>query len=88
MISQNYSITRFDADEGKYFEWKEPHFVENEEGEQVQEFLHSKTLFIGHTDSITNYVEVDEAGNITELTEPVIATNVDYEAALSELGVE
>lgn len=88
MISSNYSLTRYDADEGKVFDWKEPRFNEDENGNQVQEHLNAKTLFLGHTDSITNYVEVDEAGNITELAEPEIATEADYTKALAELGVQ
>ena len=88
MISSNYSLTRYDADEGKLFDWKEPRFNENENGEQVQEHLNVKTLFLGHTDSITNYVEVDAAGNVTELQEPEIANEADYTKALAELGVK
>lgn len=88
MISSNYSLVRYDADEGKVFDWKEPRYKEDENGNQVQEHLNVKTLFIGHLDSITNYVEVDAEGNVTELTEPELATNVDYEEALAELGVE
>ena len=88
MISSNYSLTRYDADEGKVFDWKEPRFNEDENGNQVQEHLNVKTLFLGHTDSITNYVEVDAEGNITELQEPEIATEADYTQALAELGVE
>ena len=87
MISSNYSLTRYTADEGKVFDWKEPRFNEDENGNQVQEHLNVKTLFIGHTDSITNYVEVDAEGNITELQEPEIATEADYTRALAELGV-
>ena len=88
MISTNYSLTRYDADEGKMFDWKEPRFVEDENGQKIQEHLNSKTLFLGHTDSITNYIEIDEAGNITELEEPEIALEADYIAALAELGVK
>lgn len=88
MISSNYSLTRYDADEGKVFDWKEPRFNEDENGNQVQEHLNAKTLFLGHTDSITNYVEVDAEGNATELQEPEIATEADYTKALAELGVE
>ena len=88
MISSNYSLTKYSADEGKVFDWKEPRFNEDENGNQVQEHLNAKTLFLGHTDSITNYVEVDEAGNITELAEPEIATEADYTKALAELGVQ
>lgn len=88
MISTNYSLTRYDADEGKMFDWKEPRFTEDENGQKIQEHLNSKTLFLGHTDSITNYIEIDEAGNITELEEPEIALEADYIAALAELGVK
>ena len=87
MISSNYSLTRYDADDGKVFDWKEPRFNEDENGNQVQEHLNAKTLFLGHTDTITNYVEVDADGNITELQEPEIATEADYTKALAELGV-
>ena len=88
MISSNYSLTRYDADDGKVFDWKEPRYNEDENGNQVQEHLNAKTLFLGHTDSITNYVEVDAEGNITELQEPEIATEADYTQALAELGVQ
>lgn len=81
-------MTRYDADEGKLFDWKEPRFNEDENGNQVQEHLNVKTLFLGHTDSITNYVEVDAAGNVTELQEPEIANEADYTRALAELGVK
>ena len=52
---------RYDADEGKVFDWKnlEEHMIEDEEGNQVQEHLYAKTLWIGHTDSIDNYIEVE-----------------------------
>ena len=87
MKASNFSLVRYDADEGMLFDWKEPRYTEDENGEQIQEHLLVKTLFIGPTDSIENYVEVDEAGNATELATPEIATNLDYEAALAELGV-
>ncbi len=58
MKAQNYSLIRYDADEGKVFDWVEPRYTENENGEQIQEHLYAKTLFIGGNDSIENYVEV------------------------------
>ena len=88
MISSNYSLTRYDSSPNCVFDWKEPRFNEDENGNQVQEHLNAKTLFLGHTDSITNYVEVDAEGNITELQEPEIATEADYTKALAELGVQ
>ena len=87
MTSINYSLTRYDSSPNCVFDWKEPRFNEDENGNQVQEHLNVKTLFLGHTDSITNYVEVDAEGNITELQEPEIATEADYTQALAELGV-
>ena len=88
MKYSDFVLTRYDADDGKVFDWKEPRFVENENGEQVQEHLYAKTLFIGANDTIENYIEVDESGVVTELTAPDDATNADYVAALAELGVE
>ena len=64
MKSTNFNIVRYDADEGKVFDWKEPRFTEvldeNNKPVEVQEHLYAKTLFIGPTDSIENYIEVDE----------------------------
>jgi hypothetical protein len=63
MKQEQFNIVRFDADEGKVFDWKnlEEHLVEDEETHEVtQEHLYAKTIFIGGIDSIDNYVEVDE----------------------------
>ena len=60
MKSTNFNLVRYDADEGMVFDWKEPRFVENEKGEEVQEHLYAKTLFIGSNDSIENYIEVEQ----------------------------
>lgn len=93
MKYSDFVLTRFDADEGKVFDWKEERFTEivNENGEVIQmpEHLRVKTLFIGANDTIENYIEVDEKTNVvTELTAPIDATEADYVAALAELGVE
>ena len=60
MKSTNFELTRYDADEGMVFDWIEPRYIENENGEQVQEHLYVKTLFIGGNDTISNYMEVPE----------------------------
>ena len=61
MISSNFNLTRYDADEGKVFDWKKPRFIEEgEEGNQIQEHLYVKTLFIGGNDNIENYVEIEK----------------------------
>ena len=63
MKAQSFALVRYDADEGKVFDWKEPRFIEeiNEEGEVIktQEHLYATTLFIGGNDSIDNYIEVE-----------------------------
>ena len=61
MKTTNFNLVRYDADEGKVFDWAEPRFTEDAEGNQIQEHLFAKTLFIGANDNIANYVEVEEA---------------------------
>ena len=60
MKSTNFNIVRYDADEGKVFDWRVPRFQEDENGEKIAEHLYAKTLFIGGNDSIDNYIEVEE----------------------------
>lgn len=61
MKSTNFNLIRYDADEGYVFDWKEPRYIEDEEGNPIeQEHLYAKTLFIGGNDNIDNYVEVEE----------------------------
>ena len=64
MKSQTFNLVRYDADEGRVFDWKEPRYREeldeNNTPIKVQEHLYAKTLFIGATDSIDNYIEVEE----------------------------
>lgn len=55
-----YELLKYEADEGKVFDWKEPHYIEDESGEQIREHLFTKTLFIDSEDSIDNYVEIIE----------------------------
>lgn len=88
MKATDFSLIRYDADEGKVFDWKEPRFIQDEEGNEAQEHLYVKTLYIGGNDNITNYVEVDADGVITDLENEAFANRTDYEAALAELGVE
>ena len=58
MKSTNFNLVRYDADDGMVFDWKEARYTEDENGEQIQEHLYAKTLFIGGNDSIDNYIEV------------------------------
>ena len=59
MKTTNFKLTRYDADEGMVFDFAEPHYYEDENGNQIQEHLYAKTLFIGGNDSIDNYIEIE-----------------------------
>lgn len=62
MKSDTFVLIKYDADEGKVFDWKEPRYEEviQEDGTSVQQQVHlyAKTLFIGENDSIENYIEI------------------------------
>lgn len=74
MKSQDFKLVRYDADEGKVFDWAEPHYVyvpvdetrPDGEMKQIQEHLYATTLFIGSNDSIDNYIEVNKPETIAE----------------------
>ena len=74
MIAQNFNLIRYDADEGKVFDWAEPHYVyvpvdetrPDGEMKQIQEHLYATTLFIGSNDSIDNYIEAYKPETIAE----------------------
>lgn len=59
MKSTNFNLIRYDADEGKVFDWAESRFTLDEDGNEIQEHLYAKTLFIGANDDIKNYIEVE-----------------------------
>lgn len=67
MKSTNFTLIRYDADEGYVFDWAEPRYVLDENGEEVQEHLYAKTLFIGVNDNIENYIEVEEPIEVVEV---------------------
>lgn len=60
MKATDFTLVRYDADDGYVFDWKEPRYVEDADGNEIQEHLYAKTLFIGGNDTIDNYVEVKE----------------------------
>lgn len=61
MTTRTFTLTRYDADEGKVFDWAnlEEHRIEDGNGEMIQEHLYAKTIFLGGMDTIERYVEVD-----------------------------
>ena len=64
MKTTNFNITRYDADDGFVFDFAEPRYFKDENGNQIQEHLYAKTLFIGGHDSIENYIEVEEVVDV------------------------
>lgn len=62
MKTTNFNLIRYDADDGMVFDWADlsAHFFIDEDGNETQEHLYVKTLFIGGNDDISNYVEVVE----------------------------
>ena len=68
MKSSTFALERYDADEGKVFDWKEPRYIEvavlgSTEVELVQEHLYARTLFLSAPDTIDNYIEIDAPVN-------------------------
>lgn len=66
MKQKDFKLTRYDADEGYVFDWKEPRYIVDEEGNETQEHLYVKTLFIGGNDSIENYIEVEGQATVLD----------------------
>lgn len=70
MKSTNFNLIRYDADDGMVFDWAEPRYEtqldENGKEVEVQTHLYAKTLFIGPTDNIANYVEVEAVKEVAE----------------------
>lgn len=62
MKSNLFSLIKYDADEGKVFDWADltEHQVENKDGTITQEHLYAKTIFVGPLDSIDNYIEIED----------------------------
>lgn len=59
MKSTTYEVIRYDADNGMVFDWKEPRFVKDEEGNIIKhEHLYASIIYIGSNDSIENYIEI------------------------------
>ena len=62
MKSKNFTVVKYDADEGYVFDWKEPRYIEkldeNNRVIQLQEHLYVNTVYISGHDSIDNYIEV------------------------------
>lgn len=58
MKSEFFSLIKYEAEDGMAFDWLEPRFIQDENGNEVQDHLYAKTLFIGANDDIENYIEV------------------------------
>lgn len=66
MKTTNFNLVKYEADEGYVFDWKEPRYMEDKDGNQIQEHLYAKVLFIGGNDTINNYVEVEHVEDLPE----------------------
>ena len=64
MKTTNFNLVKYEADEGYVFDWKEPRYIEDKDGNQIQEHLYAKVLFIGGNDTINNYVEVEHVEDL------------------------
>ena len=51
-------VRKYVADEGKVFDYAEPHFIEDENGNEVREHLYARVLYLSPNDDISNYIEV------------------------------
>ena len=62
MKTQEYTVQRFDADEGKVFDWVdlEAHQYEDEDGNIIQEHLYADVLFLADNDRAENYIEIEK----------------------------
>ena len=68
MKTQSFALVGYDADEGKVFDWATPRshqeLIDPEKPDlgykEIQEHLYAKTIFVGGTDTIDNYIEVDK----------------------------
>ena len=58
MKGTEITVRKFEADEGYVFDWKEPRYIEDENGNEIQEHLYSRILFLSLNDTIDNYIEV------------------------------
>lgn len=59
MTTEVVMIRKYEADEGKVFDWKEPRMSVDEDGNEIQEHLYAKKLFLSSNDDISNYIEVE-----------------------------
>lgn len=62
MKAQKFELLKYEAEDGKVFDWKNlsAHTFEDENGNTVQEHLYAQTIFLGVNDNIENYIEVDK----------------------------
>lgn len=55
----NERMMRFEAPKGYVYDYKEPKYIIID-GEQVEEHLYAKYLFLTHLDKIDNYILVED----------------------------
>lgn len=68
MKTQEFALIKYEADEGKVFDWATPRshqeLIDHDKPKlgyrEVQDHLYATTIFVGGTDTIDNYIEVDK----------------------------
>lgn len=68
MKTQEFALIRYDADDDKVFDWATPRshqeLIDPDKPElgyrEIQDHLYAATIFIGGTDTIDNYIEVNK----------------------------
>ena len=53
-----YEMFKYEADDGKVFDYKEPQYTEDENGNKIESHLYTTTIFVNSEKDIENYVEV------------------------------
>lgn len=59
MTKNEVIVRKYEADEGCVFDWADFHYHLDEDGNEVQDHLYAKTIFLSPTDDILNYVEIE-----------------------------
>ena len=57
-MAKKTNLIRIEPEEGKVFDWAEPRYIKDEEGELVQEHLYAKLIFLSTGDTEDNYIQI------------------------------
>lgn len=68
MKTEDFKLVKYEADEGKTFDWKDldAHKIIDSQGNEIQEHLYTEILFLAENDSIDNYIEIDAPVEVSD----------------------